>query len=111
MVDDGARLPKDATEHTRAANAAVLDALPFGDRRDFERALRARLAPPDSNQIVGSRGFPVWDLDAFAFLDGDAPATVNPSLWRQAQLNCTAGLFEVADGFYQVRGLDLSNIT
>ena len=111
MSDDDRRQPKGATEHTRRANAAVLDALPFGDRADFERATRGRIAPPSNAQIIGSRGFPVWDLDAFAFLDGDAPDTVNPSLWRQAQLNLTAGLFEVADGFYQVRGLDLSNIT
>jgi alkyl sulfatase BDS1-like metallo-beta-lactamase superfamily hydrolase len=111
MADEGARQPKDATEHTRAANAAVLDSLPFGDRSDFERARRGRIAPPDTNQVMGRMGFPVWDLDAFAFLEGDAPDTVNPSLWRQAQLNMTAGLFEVADGFYQVRGLDLSNIT
>jgi alkyl sulfatase BDS1-like metallo-beta-lactamase superfamily hydrolase len=53
----------------------------------------------------------VWDLDAYAFLDGEAPDTVNPSLWRQAQLNTAAGLFEVVDGFYQVRGLDLANVT
>jgi alkyl sulfatase BDS1-like metallo-beta-lactamase superfamily hydrolase len=111
MSDDDRRTPKGATEHTRRANQAVLGALPFGDRADFERANRGRIAAPDSNQVVGSHGFPVWDFDGFAFLEGDAPDTVNPSLWRQGQLNMTAGLFEVAPGFYQVRGLDLSNIT
>ena len=111
MANGDERLPKDATDHTRRANEAVLGSLPFGDRADFERAQRGRIAPPASPQIMGRLGFPVWDLDAFAFLDGDAPATVNPSLWRQAQLNTTAGLFEIADGFYQVRGLDLSNVT
>src|SRR5680860_911981 len=110
MADDE-RQPKAATEHTAALNAAVRAALPFGDRADFERAQRGRIAPPAAAQVMGSRGFPVWDLDAFAFLDGDAPPEVNPSLWRQAQLNSIAGLFEIADGFYQVRGLDLSNIT
>ena len=41
----------------------------------------------------------------------DAPDTANPSLWRNAQLNHLFGLFEVADGIYQVRGYDMTNIT
>ncbi len=41
----------------------------------------------------------------------DAPDTVHPSLWRQAQLNAIHGLFEVAPGIWQARGYDLSNIT
>ena len=40
-----------------------------------------------------------------------APLTVNPSLWRQAQLNMHHGLFKVVDGLYQVRGLDIANMT
>ena len=35
----------------------------------------------------------------------NAPATVNPSLWRQAQLNGFQGLFKVTDRVYQIRGL------
>jgi alkyl sulfatase BDS1-like metallo-beta-lactamase superfamily hydrolase len=98
---------------TRAANEAVRDRLPLEDRADFERARRGLIAPPSAPQIMSAAGFPVWDLDSYAFLDGDndVPDTVNPSLWRQAQLNSIAGLFEVADGFYQVRGLDLANVT
>ncbi len=42
---------------------------------------------------------------------GEAPATVHPSLWRQSQLVAKQGLYEVVEGIYQVRGLDLSNIT
>jgi alkyl sulfatase BDS1-like metallo-beta-lactamase superfamily hydrolase len=103
--------PKGATSFTRARNAAVREALPFGDRADFDRVQRGRIAPPSSAQVTHDLGFPVWDLDAYAFLDGEAPDTVNPSLWRQAQLNTAAGLFEVVDGFYQVRGLDLANVT
>ena len=45
------------------------------------------------------------------FLDGDAPVTVHPSLWRQSRLVAIDGLFEVAEGIYQVRGMDLSNTT
>ena len=56
----------------------------------------------------------VWDLEAYKkyiSLDKPSPDTVNPSLWRNAQLNMINGLFEVTDGIYQVRGYDLSNIT
>ena len=103
--------PRDATEATAAANAAVAASLPLDDPRDHERATRGHLAPPSSPQVLAEGGWPVWDLDAYGFLDGDCPATVNPSLWRQARLNSIAGLFEVVDGVYQVRGLDLSNVS
>ena len=53
----------------------------------------------------------MWDLSAFDFLKGDAPPTVNPSLWRQAELLAKNGLFKVTDRVYQVRGFDLANIT
>lgn len=102
---------KGASPFTRAHNAAVAESLPFHDRSDFARASRGLIAAPASPQVRNAAGFPVWDLDAFSFLDDDAPDTANPSLWRQAQLNRFAGLFEVADGFYQVRGLDLSNVS
>ena len=39
------------------------------------------------------------------------PESVNPSLWRQAQLNAIHGLFEVQPGVWQARGYDISNIT
>lgn len=102
---------KDATEATRRANAAVAAALPLDDPSDFDRARRGLLAEAPA-QVLHEGGFPVWDRDNFAFLADEAPPdTVNPSLWRQARLNAIAGLFEIAPGFYQVRGLDLSNIT
>ena len=47
-----------------------------------------------------------------SFLDDEAPDTVNPSLWRQAQLNAKHhGLYEVCDGLYQVRSFDIANMT
>jgi len=110
-VDQDARASKEASDATRARNAAMHDALPFADRRDFDRVQRGLIARPQSPRVMHEMGFAVWDLDAYAFLEGDAPDSVNPSLWRQAQLNASAGLFELADGFYQVRGLDLSNVT
>jgi alkyl sulfatase BDS1-like metallo-beta-lactamase superfamily hydrolase len=102
--------PKDATATTHAANASVLAELPFGDRRDFERANRGLIAGPASQQIL-NEGWPVWDFSSWDFLDGECPPSVNPSLWRQGQLNRVAGLFEVVGGIYQVRGFDLSNVT
>ena len=53
----------------------------------------------------------MWDNDAYAFLDDECPDTAHPSLWRQGQLCAKQGLYEVTDGIYQVRGLDLSNMT
>ncbi|MCX6479847.1 MAG: MBL fold metallo-hydrolase, partial [Mycobacterium sp.] len=61
--------------------------------------------------ITAADGRVVWDNDAYAFLTGDAPESVHPSLWRQSTLAAKQGLYEVVDGIYQVRGLDLSNIT
>ncbi|HEY4377643.1 MAG TPA: alkyl sulfatase dimerization domain-containing protein, partial [Acidimicrobiales bacterium] len=110
MTDEVDLTPKAATAATAAANRAMGEQSWLGDPADGERARRGRVALPASRQVVRD-GWPVWDLDSFAFVDGDAPDTVNPSLWRQAQLNGEAGLFEVAPGFHQVRGLDLSNLT
>jgi alkyl sulfatase BDS1-like metallo-beta-lactamase superfamily hydrolase len=61
--------------------------------------------------VTADDGTVVWDNDVYAFLGGDAPTTVHPSLWRQSELAAKQGLYEVVDGIYQVRGLDLSNIS
>ena len=98
------------TRATTAANAALRDLLPFEDTTDFGLAERGLLAPlPDS--VTTADGGPVWDARKFDFVAGDAPDTVNPSLWRQERLSGISGLFEVVDGIYQVRSLDLSNIS
>jgi alkyl sulfatase BDS1-like metallo-beta-lactamase superfamily hydrolase len=93
------------------ANAAVRLRLPFANTEDFEDARRGRIGSLSDDVIRGTDGRVVWDADAYAFLDADCPDTVNPSLWRQSQLNAIHGLFEVTEGIYQVRGLDLSNMT
>ncbi len=104
--------PGDATDATRASNAAVLQQLDFTDRQDFEDAQRGFVATTPDLQLKNAQGRTVWTLQGFDFLKGDtAPATVNPSLWRQAQLNQFNGLFKVVDRVYQVRGFDLSNMT
>ncbi len=100
---------QEATRHTIEANRAVLESLPFGDRADFERATRGLIATPEQKKITDANGNVVYDIGQFDFLvDQEAPATANPSLWRQGQLNQITGLFEVTEGIYQIRGYDLS---
>ncbi|GLH32887.1 alkyl sulfatase [Pseudomonas sp. BR1R-5] len=100
----------DATDLTRQSNQQWLQRLPFDDRADFDNARRGLLESVDQ-AVLNADGKTVWDLQRYAFLKGEAPATVNPSLWRIAQLNTIAGLFKVTDRIYQVRGLDLANMT
>ncbi len=88
-----------------------MDDLPFEDRTDFENADRGLMGALDPCVVKDATGRVVWDNDAFAFLGGDCPQTASPSLWRQSQLCARHGLYEVTDGIYQVRGLDLSNMT
>ncbi|MBG0564349.1 alkyl/aryl-sulfatase [Actinoplanes aureus] len=100
-----------ASRTIEAQHEYLAKALPFHDRRDFEDARRGFVAALDQALVKTAEGRVVWDSDPYAFLTGEAPATVNPSLWRQSLLTSIHGLFEVVPGIYQVRGLDLSNIT
>ena len=100
-----------ATEATRAANAKVAASLPIADQTDFENANRGFLARIEEDQILNADGSVAWDSRQFEFLQGDAPDTVNPSLWRQGKLNSIHGLFEVVPGIYQIRGYDLAQMT
>ncbi len=85
--------------------------LPFDDTTDFEDADRGLIGSLVPCVVTADDGRVVWDNDAYAFLDADCPDTANPSLWRQSQLCAKQGLYEVTQGIYQVRGLDLSNMT
>ncbi|MGN6219310.1 MAG: alkyl/aryl-sulfatase [Microbacterium sp.] len=89
----------------------VLDALPFADKQDFDDAERGFIAARTPNAIQDADGAVIWDNDTYDFITGDAPETVNPSLWRQSKLVAKQGLFEVVEGIYQIRGFDLSNMT
>jgi alkyl sulfatase BDS1-like metallo-beta-lactamase superfamily hydrolase len=100
-----------ATERIARANQAVKMRLPLGDMDDFDDARRGFIAALSPAIVEGTGGRVVWDMESYAFLEEECPASVNPSLWRQAQLNAIHGLFEVVPGIYQVRGLDLSNMT
>ncbi|MDA1098014.1 MAG: MBL fold metallo-hydrolase [Proteobacteria bacterium] len=108
----GAGAPKPASAATQAAQKAVLAELPFADQVDFAQAQRGFIAPVPDGLVKNERGAALWDLQAYDFLDAaEAPDTVNPSLWRMARLNMNNGLFKVCDRVYQLRGLDLANMT
>ena len=106
---------KTASAATARHHQRVLDDLARLDSPDDDRATRGLLASVDARRVLGPLGNAVWDLDDYAFVDApdahESPGTVNPSLWRQARLNGRAGLFEVTSGVYQVRGLDIANVT
>ncbi|MFB8322138.1 MBL fold metallo-hydrolase, partial [Streptomyces sp. NPDC055954] len=85
--------------------------LDYADRSDFEDADRGFVAALSPAVVRADEGRVIWDGEAYAFLDGECPETAHPSLWRQSQLCNKQGLFEVTTGIYQVRNLDLSNMT
>ena len=102
------------TQATIDANNRVLEELPFENMEDFEQANRGLVAREDSLKIKGPNngmGEYTWNQDEYDFIKGDAPGSVNPSLWRQAKLNAIHGLFKVTEGVYQLRGYDLANMT
>jgi alkyl sulfatase BDS1-like metallo-beta-lactamase superfamily hydrolase len=106
--------PKPPEAATLKANADMAKTLPFANRQDFEDAMRGFIGTvPDAlvpGAAPGQR--PVWSMKPYDFLKASEPAdTVNPSLWRQAQLNAIHGLFQVTERVYQVRGFDLANMT
>ncbi|MFC8450451.1 alkyl/aryl-sulfatase [Kitasatospora sp. NPDC057223] len=88
-----------------------MSTLPFEDTTDFENADRGFLGALSPAVVKAADGRVIWDNDAYDFLKADCPDTAHPSLWRQGQLSVKQGLFEVTEGIYQVRGLDLSNMT
>lgn len=101
------------TSLTIEENQKVLKELPFDNQQDFEDAHRGFIAPLPNNGIIeNANGQIIWNLKTYDFLENSSiPDSVNPSLWRQGRLLSKAGLFQVADRIYQVRGIDLSNMT
>src|SRR5262249_7358402 len=102
---------KPAEPAVKALNNAVLSKLPFTKQDDYQDAARGFIATLPDALVTGPNGNVVWSQKDYAFLARTSPDTVNTSLWRQAQLNHQHGLFKVVEGLYQVRGIDLSNMT
>ena len=104
---------KPATDYTAEANKAWYDVLDFNDTSEQENALRGLIEAPEALVIYDEAGNEVWNVADFSFLSEleTIPDTINPSLYRNTLYNSYAGLFEVVDGIYQVRGYDMANAT
>ena len=96
---------------TLAAHARVRAELDLSDRADHDDVRRGFIATLPDAHIEADSGGTAWSMKPYGFLAGESPDTVNPSLWRMAQLNAVHGLFEVKEGVYQVRGFSLANVT
>ena len=100
-----------ASTHTIESNKRVAESLDFTDQQDFIDAKRGLVALAPDSELVNQQGNIMWNPGSYGFVSGEAPDTVNPSLWRQAKLNNIRGLFKVKEGIYQLRGFDLANTT
>lgn len=103
--------PKGASPSTSAAQQQIASSLPAEDGRDAEFSDRGFIATLADPIIKSKDGKTVWNLDAYAWVNGRAPETVNPSLWRHMGLLRKHGLFALSDGMWQIRGFDVSNMT
>ena len=104
---------KPATAVTEQKNAEIYQLLDFSDEQEAKFAARGLIAAPEALTIKAENGVTIWTQDAYNFVREaeTAPASANPSLWRNTQQNAVYGLFKVTDDIYQVRGYDISNVT
>lgn len=103
--------PREATAATRAVLERAARELPVEDEQDFEFSRRGFIASWPQAVIPQDNGQPSFDLSGNDFIEGAAPDTVHPSLWRQNRVLRSEGLFRLAPGLYQVRNFDNSNVT
>ena len=103
---------KPPSEHTLKVLQEARDTMPFDDTRDFDEARKGFIAPLNSMIVEADAGHIAWDIERYEFLAAEEGwPSVHPSTQRQGHLNQITGLYEVTEGIYQVRGLDLANIT
>ena len=103
---------KPPSEHTLKVLQKARDTMPFDDTRDFDEAKKGFIAPLNSMIVEADAGHIAWDIERYEFLRAEEGwPSVHPSTQRQGHLNQLTGLYKVSDGIYQVRGLDLANIT
>ncbi|MEO1014770.1 MAG: alkyl sulfatase dimerization domain-containing protein [Pseudomonadota bacterium] len=100
--------PGVATPATEAANAEARDNSGLFNDQVVANAKRGLIAQIEAPAILNKKGEAIWRVDALDFVNGAAPKTAHPKLWRQSQLAAIHGVFEVVDGIYQVRGYDLA---
>ncbi len=111
--DSGFTAPSVAT---KKVNQLVLAQLPFENRQDFDDSKRGFIGQVPNLTITSIDESEIWNMPEYDFVqyqgeNGNAPASVNPSLWRQAALNNQHGLFKLQQGIYQIRNFDLANMT
>jgi alkyl sulfatase BDS1-like metallo-beta-lactamase superfamily hydrolase len=101
---------KDATPPTCAHNRSFLDALPFGDRADFEDAARGFIGTLPKVEFRNAEGRVIFSLEDYAFLAHEqAPDTSTQPVAAGRQHEQRP--VQVTDRSYQVRGFDISNMT
>lgn len=101
----------EASSFTVAVNQTYRELLDLDDQTDFEQASQGLVAAAPDVAVKDKSGKVILDPEAYAFIEGEAPATVNPSLWRQSKLIMHRGLYKVTEGVYQLRGFDLANMS
>ncbi|UFS99863.1 alkyl/aryl-sulfatase [Nocardia huaxiensis] len=103
--------PTEPSEYIVQKQQRAIAELPFGNTVDQADADRGFIAALEPGTVRDAAGKVVWDTESYSFLQGTCPSSVHPSLWRQCGLTLRQGLYEVTEGIYQIRGLDLSNMT
>lgn len=102
---------KPASEFTKAVQQRALAKLPAEDGRDEKWAWQGFIGTLEDPVSRMANGDIVYDPTSWDWMKGEAPPTVNPSLWRQHKLLTIHGLFKVTDNIWQVRGIDTTNMT
>lgn len=110
-AQDGDSAQKPASAATLRYFEETTASLPWNDKEDFDLATRGFIAGIPGGEIAKPDGKRIRDLKELDIFKGPRPDTVNPSLWRNAQLLSQSGLFKVTDRVYQVRGIELANLT
>lgn len=104
---------KPATAATAAVNLQAQADYDLANREDFGDADRGFIAPIPDGRTLNAAGQIVYDGSIYDYITDDDPNpdTVNPALWRQAQIMRRAGLYKVVDRLYQVRNTSVANVT
>ena len=91
--------------HTSAGNQKLGKGLPRDDGSDMEAAMRGFIATREASQaqISNAQGDVIWDLEDYDFVQGEAPDSANPSLWRLTRCCMALGRVPTAQNCLQSR--------
>lgn len=107
---------KNASEATLARNKEFAEKFGIDLKKatceELENAREKKILSASEIRISNEHQL-VWDLNQFSFYKNEKISeTIHPGLWLNGKSCYEAGVFEVVEGsIYQVRGLDLSNLT